>query len=87
MLGQGVAILECFCIRVWNPCILMLGYFADGAGEPANAAKRSNTAKAAYSNHDEVGAYDTECWAFSSRYIKTTQAALQLAVTAIQVCH
>lgn len=57
---------------------------ADGASEAPTAAKKGSKAKAAPQNGTD-DAYDGECWAFSSRYIKITQAALQMALHAIEV--
>lgn len=60
---------------------------ADGASEAPTTAKKGGKAKPAAQNGvDESPAYDGECWAFSSRYIKTTQAALQTALNAVEVC-
>ncbi len=59
---------------------------ADGAAEPVNVSKKGSKAKSAAQNGaDNVSTYEGECWAFSSRYLKPTQAALQLALDAIEV--
>lgn len=58
----------------------------DGVSEPASTGKKGSKAKAAAQNGTtDFPEYDGECWAFSSRYMKSTQAALQLAYDAIQV--
>ena len=61
-------------------------HLADGASDAPPAAKGSKARAAPLNGTDDGPAYDGECWAFSSRYIKTTQAALQMALHAIQVC-
>lgn len=58
---------------------------ADGALEAPTAVNKGSKAGAAQDSADDGPAYDGECWAFSSRYVKTTQAALQAALDAIQV--
>lgn len=59
---------------------------AGGASEASNTAKKGSEAEVAGQDAmDDGPAYDGECWAFSSRYVKTTQAALQAALDAIQV--
>lgn len=61
-------------------------FCADGAAEPVNVSKKGSKAKSAAQNSaDDVSTYEGECWAFSSRYLKPTQAALQLALDAIEV--
>jgi hypothetical protein len=61
-------------------------FCADGAAEPVNVSKKGSKAKSAAQNGaDDVSTYEGECWAFSSRYLKPTQAALQLALDAIEV--
>ena len=61
-------------------------FCADGAPEPVSVSKKGSKAKpAAQSGADDVSTYEGECWAFSSRYLKPTQAALQLALDAIEV--
>ena len=61
-------------------------FCADGAAEPVNVSKKGSKAKSAAQNGaGDVSTYEGECWAFSSRYLKPTQAALQLALDAIEV--
>ncbi len=61
-------------------------FCADGAAEPVNVSRKGSKAKSAAQNGaDDVSTYEGECWAFSSRYLKPTQAALQLALDAIEV--
>lgn len=59
---------------------------ADGASEASGTATKGRKAEVARQDSVNDGpAFDGECWAFSSRYVKTTQAALQAALDAIQV--
>lgn len=59
------------------------GLTADGASEAAK--KGSKAQPLAQNGAGESPAYNGECWAFSSHYIKTTQAALQTALGTIEV--
>ncbi len=59
-------------------------FCADGAAEPVSVSKKGSKS-AAQNGADDVSTYEGECWAFSSRYLKPTQAALQLALDAIEV--
>ena len=59
---------------------------ADGSSDaPPAATARGKAEAAGQDSVDDGPAFDGECWAFSSRYVKTTQAALQTALDVIQV--
>ena len=52
----------------------------------SSTGEKGSKAKAVVQKGTAEGpAYDGECWAFSIRYIKTTQLALQKALQAIEV--
>lgn len=63
-----------------------LGLTADGKSEAPAAVQKGSKAQSLPQNGvHESPAYNGECWAFSSHYIKTTQAALQTALGTIEV--
>lgn len=76
--------LESCAFDLQDATAVLTARLQNGAAEPA--VKKGTKAKTASRNgNDDAQTYDGECWAFSSRYIKTTQAALDLAMHAIQV--
>ncbi|DBB01935.1 hypothetical protein WJX77_010097 [Trebouxia sp. C0004] len=80
--------LETCAYELQDSSAVLTARLQNGASEPVTVSKKESKAKsAAQIGADDVSTYEGECWAFSSRYIKPTQTALQLALDAIETRH
>ncbi|KAL3158741.1 hypothetical protein ABBQ32_011470 [Trebouxia sp. C0010 RCD-2024] len=77
--------LELCAYELQDASAVLTAKLQNGASEASGTATKGRKAEVARQDSVNDGpAFDGECWAFSSRYVKTTQAALQAALDAIQ---